>query len=42
MYIFELNYLLFFIKSMKNPSLHLNITKWILALMLLDLQLTWN
>ena len=29
MYIFELNDLLFFIKSMKNPSPHFDITKWI-------------
>ena len=29
MYIFELNDLLFFIKSLKNPSPHFDITKWI-------------
>ena len=29
MYIFELNDLLFFIKSIKNPSPHFDITKWI-------------
>ena len=29
MYIFELNDLLFFIKSTKNPSPHFDVTKWI-------------
>ena len=29
MFIFELNDLMFFIKSMKNPSPHFDITKWI-------------
>jgi len=29
MFIFELNDLLFFIKSIKNPSSHFDITKWV-------------